>query len=198
MRLFEGLRRVLVAGNRPLRVAGNRLVDPLDPFRWIEPAVPPLDHPSGFQGQCTSVRLACALPTCDSRTPSATTTELVTSNDVGMGNLGRLREVTDAGWLIGRHGIGLYPGPALVVVGRRPLPGRWPGVAPGVVSRASAAAASSAGSPGGRRPRRLGSGLLNFLASLSDCRKHPRPTLPIPPACVDYSGTGRQASGGSR
>ncbi len=35
------------------------------------------------------------------------TTELVTSNDVGMGNIGRLREVTDAGWLIGRHGIGL-------------------------------------------------------------------------------------------
>ena len=37
----------------------------------------------------------------------ATTTELVTSNDIGMGNIGRLREVTDAGWLIGRHGIGL-------------------------------------------------------------------------------------------
>ena len=37
----------------------------------------------------------------------ATTTELVTSNDVGMGNIGRLREVTDAEWLIGRHGIGL-------------------------------------------------------------------------------------------
>ncbi len=37
----------------------------------------------------------------------ATTTELVTSNDVGMGNIGRLREVTDAGWWLGRHGIGL-------------------------------------------------------------------------------------------
>ena len=37
----------------------------------------------------------------------ATTTELVTSDDIGMGNIGRLREVTDAGWLIGRHGIGL-------------------------------------------------------------------------------------------
>ncbi len=36
-----------------------------------------------------------------------TTTELVTSNDIGMGNIGRLRELTDAGWLIGRHGIGL-------------------------------------------------------------------------------------------
>ena len=36
-----------------------------------------------------------------------TTTELVTSNDVGMGHIGRLREVTDAGWLLGRHGIGL-------------------------------------------------------------------------------------------
>ena len=35
------------------------------------------------------------------------TTELVTSNDVGMGNIGRLRVVTDAGWQIGRHGIGL-------------------------------------------------------------------------------------------
>ena len=37
----------------------------------------------------------------------ATTTELVSSNDIGMGNIGRLREVTDAGWQIGRHGIGL-------------------------------------------------------------------------------------------
>ena len=36
----------------------------------------------------------------------STTTELVTSNDIGMGNIGRLREVTDAEWLIGRHGIG--------------------------------------------------------------------------------------------
>ena len=35
------------------------------------------------------------------------TTELVTSNDIGMGNIGRLRELTDAGWSIGRHGIGL-------------------------------------------------------------------------------------------
>ena len=35
------------------------------------------------------------------------TSELVTSNDVGMGNIGRLREVTDAGWSIDRHGIGL-------------------------------------------------------------------------------------------
>ena len=37
----------------------------------------------------------------------AATTELVASDDIGMGNIGRLREVTDAGWLIGRHGIGL-------------------------------------------------------------------------------------------
>ena len=37
----------------------------------------------------------------------ATTTELVTSDDIGMGNIGRLRELTDAGWSIGRHGIGL-------------------------------------------------------------------------------------------
>ena len=37
----------------------------------------------------------------------ATTTELVTSKDIGMGNIGRLREVTDAEWLISRHGIGL-------------------------------------------------------------------------------------------
>ncbi len=37
----------------------------------------------------------------------ATTTELVNSNDIGMGNIGRLREVTDAGWWLGRHGIGL-------------------------------------------------------------------------------------------
>ena len=37
----------------------------------------------------------------------ATTTKLVTSNDIGMGNIGRLREVTDAEWWLGRHGIGL-------------------------------------------------------------------------------------------
>ena len=35
------------------------------------------------------------------------TTELVSSNDIGMGNIGRVREVTDAEWLLGRHGIGL-------------------------------------------------------------------------------------------
>ena len=35
------------------------------------------------------------------------TTELVSSNDIGMGNIGRLPDVTDAGWPIGRHGIGL-------------------------------------------------------------------------------------------
>ncbi len=47
----------------------------------------------------------------------STTTELVTSNDVGMGNIGRLREVTDAGWLIGRHGIGLSTSTSLGGVG---------------------------------------------------------------------------------
>ncbi len=47
----------------------------------------------------------------------ATTTELVTSNDVGMGNIGRVREVTDAGWLIGRHGIGLSTSTSMGGVG---------------------------------------------------------------------------------
>ncbi len=47
----------------------------------------------------------------------STTTELVTSNDVGMGNIGRLREVTDAEWLIGRHGIGLSTSTSLGGVG---------------------------------------------------------------------------------
>ena len=46
-----------------------------------------------------------------------TTTELVTSNDVGMGNIGRRREVTDAEWLIGRHGIGLSTSTSLGGVG---------------------------------------------------------------------------------
>ena len=36
----------------------------------------------------------------------ATTTELVTSNDTGMGNIGRLRKVTDAEWLIAAMMIG--------------------------------------------------------------------------------------------
>lgn len=35
------------------------------------------------------------------------TTELATSNDVGMDNIGRLWEVTDGGWLFGHHGCGL-------------------------------------------------------------------------------------------
>ena len=37
--LFERLCRVLVAGNRPLRIAGNRLVHPLDPLGRVEPPV---------------------------------------------------------------------------------------------------------------------------------------------------------------
>ena len=37
--LLERLRRILVAVNRPLRIAGRRLVDPFDPFRRVEPPV---------------------------------------------------------------------------------------------------------------------------------------------------------------
>ena len=48
--LLERLRRVLVAGNGTLRVAGNRLVDPLDPLRRVEQAVAQCDQSSGFQG----------------------------------------------------------------------------------------------------------------------------------------------------
>ena len=53
------------------------------------------------------------------------TTELVSSNDIGMGNIGRLREVTDAGWLIGRHGIGLSTSSSASGVGafRQRIPG---------------------------------------------------------------------------
>ena len=40
--------RLLVAGGGPLRIAGNRLVDPLNPFRRIQPTVAQLDRPSGF------------------------------------------------------------------------------------------------------------------------------------------------------
>ena len=48
--LLERLRRGLVAGHRPLRVAGNRLVHPLDPFGRVQPAVTQFDQPLRFQG----------------------------------------------------------------------------------------------------------------------------------------------------
>ena len=48
--LLERLRRVLVAGNRPLRIAGNRLVHPLDPLGWVQPPVAQRDQPLSFQG----------------------------------------------------------------------------------------------------------------------------------------------------
>ena len=51
------------------------------------------------------------------------TTELVSSNDIGMGNIGRLREVTDAGWLMGRHGIGLSSGTSGVGAFLQRIPG---------------------------------------------------------------------------
>ena len=46
-----------------------------------------------------------------------TTTELVSSNDVGMGNIGRLREVTDAAWQLDLEGIGLSARTSLSGVG---------------------------------------------------------------------------------
>ncbi len=48
--LFERFRRVLVAQDRLLGVAEDRLVDPLDTFRRVEPPVAPFGQPSGFQG----------------------------------------------------------------------------------------------------------------------------------------------------
>ena len=48
--LLERPCRLLVARYQTLRVAGNRLVDPLDPFGRVEPAVPLLDQPLSFQG----------------------------------------------------------------------------------------------------------------------------------------------------
>ena len=44
------------------------------------------------------------------RTISAGTTELLTSNDIGMGNIGRVREVNDATWWLERWGRGLATG----------------------------------------------------------------------------------------
>ena len=48
--LLERLRRVLVAENGPHRVSRNRLVNPLDPFRRIQPAVAQLEQPLTFPG----------------------------------------------------------------------------------------------------------------------------------------------------
>ena len=45
------------------------------------------------------------------------TTELVTSDDVGMGNIGRLREVFDAEWDLAREGLGLATSTSLGTVG---------------------------------------------------------------------------------
>ena len=48
--LLERLGGGLVARNRTLRIAGDRLVHPVDPFRRVEPAVAQLDEPLSFQG----------------------------------------------------------------------------------------------------------------------------------------------------
>ena len=52
--LLEHLGRVLVARNQPLRIPGDRLVNSLDPFGRVEPAITHLDESSGFQ--CYSLR----------------------------------------------------------------------------------------------------------------------------------------------
>ena len=51
------------------------------------------------------------------------TTELVGSDDIGMGNIGRVREVTDAEWLLGRHGIGLSTSAGKTGVFSQRIPG---------------------------------------------------------------------------
>ena len=48
--LLDRLRRGLVAGNRAFRIAGDRLLDPLDPLGRVKPAVAQFCEPSGFQG----------------------------------------------------------------------------------------------------------------------------------------------------
>ncbi len=48
MRFLSDLRRVLVAGNGPLWIAGNRLVHPLDPLGRVQPPVAQLNQPSGI------------------------------------------------------------------------------------------------------------------------------------------------------
>ena len=48
--LLERLRRILVVGNRPLRVNREPARRPLDPLRWVEPRVAQLDPPLSFQG----------------------------------------------------------------------------------------------------------------------------------------------------
>ena len=47
--LLERLHGVFVAGGRTLRVAGERLVHPLDPFGRVEPAVATFDQPLSFR-----------------------------------------------------------------------------------------------------------------------------------------------------
>ena len=46
---LERVRRFL-ARNGPLRITGNRFVDPLDPLGWVEPVVTQLDEASGCEG----------------------------------------------------------------------------------------------------------------------------------------------------
>ena len=58
--LLQGLGRGLVAGNRPLGIACNRLVDPLDPFGRVEPAVAQFDQPPGGLGNGNGVWIMSA------------------------------------------------------------------------------------------------------------------------------------------
>ena len=50
MCVLERPRRILVAGNRTVRVAGHLFINPLHPLGRIQPAVTQLNEPSGFQG----------------------------------------------------------------------------------------------------------------------------------------------------
>ena len=56
--LLERPRRVLVAWNRTLWVAGNRLIDPLDPLGPIQPPVAQLDQPLSSRATATGRQLA--------------------------------------------------------------------------------------------------------------------------------------------
>ena len=58
---FERFRRLFVARYGPLRVAGNRLVGPLDPFGRVEPAVTQFDEASGFLGYSHGTRVGGVL-----------------------------------------------------------------------------------------------------------------------------------------
>ena len=58
MRFLSALAASSSRWNRALRVAGNRLVDPLDPFGRVEPPIAQLDQPLTARGRSLFAELA--------------------------------------------------------------------------------------------------------------------------------------------